>query len=189
MKSIPKFIHFNHFMYISYPFGVNWEHEYIQNSAKIIYDTYKNSIKKGIEIALVARGSSGAMIAGAILNELHHNNSSINAHILIVRKDDDTAHCYTLSGIGKLLKAKFIIVDDFIGSGKTVHAILKDLDDYFSAYYKTKKKYDMLCISNVIEPSVLNINKNVECKKWKKICSRFKYIVCSPKLELHKTSS
>lgn len=127
MGYVPKFIHFDHFIHVGYPFGVHWKHEYIQKSAKAIYDTYKEDIEEGTTIAFVARGTSGAMIAGAMLNELHHIDSSVSTCILIVRKDSDTsAHCSSLRGIEVLQEARLIVVDDFIQSGETLEAILED---------------------------------------------------------------
>lgn len=184
MGYVPKFIHFDHFINIKYPFGVHWKHRYIQSSAEAIYDTYKEDIEEGITIAFVTRGTSGAMIAGAILNELHHINSSANTCILIVRKDDDTsAHCYSLRGIEDLEEARFIVVDDFIQSGETIKAILKDLDEYFEISSTPKEKYDMLCISNYLDVGALKKNRCDNYRKWKGICSRFKYVVCCPKPE------
>lgn len=184
MGYVPKFIHFNHFIKILYPFGIYWSHEYIQSSAKAIYNTYKEDIEKNTIIAFVVRGTSGAMIAGAILNELHHINSSANTCILIVRKDNDTsAHCYSLRGIEDLEEARFIVVDDFIQSGETIKAILKDLDEYFEISSTPKEKYDMLCISNYLDVGALKKNRCDDYRKWKGICSRFEYVVCSPKPE------
>lgn len=184
MGYVPKFIHFNHFIKISYPFGIYWSHEYIQSSAKAIYNTYKEDIEKNTIIAFVVRGTSGAMIAGAILNELHHINSSANTYILIVRKDNDTsAHCYSLRGIEDLEEARFIVVDDFIQSGKTIKAILKDLDEYFEISSTPKEKYDMLCISNYLDVGALKKNRCDDYRKWKRICSRFEYVVCCPNPE------
>jgi len=184
MGYIPKFIHFDHFIHVEYPFGVHWKHKYIQKSAKAIYDTYKEDIEEGTTIAFVARGTSGAMIAGAMLNELHHIDSSVSTCILIVRKDSDTsAHCSSLKGIENLQEARLIVVDDFIQSGETIEAILEDLDKYFEIPSTPKEKYDMLCISNFLNADALKKNKCDDYMKWKGICSRFEYVVCCPKPE------
>lgn len=182
MGYVPKFIHFDHFIHVWYPFGVHWKHEYIQKSAKAIYDTYKEDIEEDTTIAFVARGTSGAMIAGAILNELHHIDSSADACILIVRKDSDTsAHCYSLKGIEDLQEARLIVVDDFIQSGETIEAILSELDQYFEIPSTPKEKYDMLCVSNSLSVDALKKNRCDDYRKWKGICSRFRYVVCCPK--------
>lgn len=182
MEYVPKFIHFDNFIHVEYPFGVHWKHKYIQEGAKAIYDTYKGDIEEGTTIAFIARGTSGAMIAGAMLNELHHINSSVSTSILIVRKDNDVgAHCYSLKGIEDLQEARLIVVDDFIQSGRTIEAILEDLDRYFEIFPTPREKYDMLCISNFLNADILKKNKCDDYKKWKGICSRFEYVVCCPK--------
>ena len=86
MGYIPKFLYLDHFVDVGYPFGVHWKHSYIQQNAKAIFDTYKEDIEEGRSITFVVRGTSGAMIAGAILNELHNINPTTKTYILIVRK-------------------------------------------------------------------------------------------------------
>lgn len=167
MGYVPKFIHLDHFISVEYPFGVHWKHSYIQQSAEAIFNTYKEDIE---EITFVVRGTSGAMIAGAMLNELHNINPTTKTYILIVRKEEDTsAHCSSLRGIDEVGTTRFIVVDDFISSGDTIRAIIHDLDGYFEVIPHPTNKYDMLCVSNFIDA--------------KEICSRFEYVICCPKPE------
>ena len=78
----------------------------------------------------------------------------------------------------------FIVVDDFIASGETIEAVIQELDIYFNkVMYSPINKYDMLCISNSIDAKALKKNSCDDYKKWKGICSRFKYVVCYPKPE------
>lgn len=182
MGYVPKFIHFDHFIDVGYPFGVHWEHSYIQQSAKVIFNTYKEDIEEGTSITFVARGTSGAMIAGAMLNELHNISPTTKTYILIVRKDSDTsAHCSSLRGINKVGTTRFIVVDDFISSGETIRAIIQDLDSQLGVNYHPSNKYDMLCVSNFIDAKALKKNSCDDYMKWKGICSRFKYVICCPK--------
>lgn len=110
MGYVPKFIHLDHFIIIEYPFGVHWRHSYIQQCAEAIFNTYKEDIEKGTSITFVARGTSGAMIAGAILNQLNNINPTTKTYILIVRKDEDThAHCSSLRGIDDVGVTRFIV--------------------------------------------------------------------------------
>ena len=185
MGYVPKFIHLDHFINVEYPFGVHWKHSYIQQSAEAIFNTYKEDIEEGTSITFVARGTSGAMIAGAMLNELHNINPTTKTYILIVRKEEDTsAHCPSLKGITEIGTTRFIVVDDFIASGKTIEAIIRELDRYFMGVVcPSTNKYDMLCISNFIDAKALKKNSCDDYRKWKGICSRFKYIVCCPKPE------
>ena len=179
MGYVPKFIHLDHFIVVEYPFGIYWKHSYIQQSAEAIFNTYKEDIKKGMSITFVARGTSGAMIAGAMLNELHNISPSAKTYILIVRKEEDTsAHCPSLKGINEVGTTRFIVVDDFIASGETIKAIIQDLDKQLRRIYHPFNKYDMLCISNFINAKMLKKNSYHNWKKWKEICSRFKYVVC-----------
>lgn len=184
MGYVPKFIHFDHFIDVEYPFGVYWKHSYIQQSAEAIFNTYKEDIEEGISITFVARGTSGAMIAGAMLNELHNINPTIKTYILIVRKEEDVcAHCFSLRGIDEVGTTRFIVVDDFIASGKTIEAIIQDLDKQFEAFPRPTNKYDMLCVSNPIDAKALKKNSCHNYMKWKRICSRFEYVICCPKPE------
>ena len=182
MGYIPKFVYLDHFINVEYPFGVHWKHSYIQQSAEAIFNTYKEDIQEGTSITFVVRGTSGAMIAGAMLNELHNINPTTKTYILIVRKEEDTsAHCPSLKGIHEVGTTRFIVVDDFIASGETIEAVIQELDMYFDkVMYSPINKYDMLCVSNFIDAKTLKKNSCDDYKKWKGICSRFKYVVCCP---------
>lgn len=183
MGYVPKFIHFAHFIDTKYPFGTHWNHSYIQQSAKAIFNTYKEDIEEGTSITFVARGTSGAMIAGAMLNELHNIDPSAKTYILIVRKGGENAHCRSLRGIDDVGTTRFIVVDDFIASGETIVAIIQDLDRQLGMSYHPSNKYDMLCISNFIDAKALKKDSCNDYRKWKGICSRFEYVVCCPKPE------
>lgn len=52
---------------------------------------------------------------------------------------------------------------------------------FTSAAYPPTNKYDMLCVSNPIGAKALKKNSCDDYRKWKGICSRFKYVVCCPK--------
>ena len=131
MGYVPKFIHLDHFINVVYPFGIHWKHSYIQQCAEAIFNTYKEDIEEGTSITFVARGTSGAMIAGAILNQLNNINPTTKTYILIVRKEEDvSAHCCSLKGIDEIGTTRFIVVDDFIASGETIRGIIQELDMY-----------------------------------------------------------
>ena len=184
MGYVPKFIYLDHFIVLDYPFGVYWKHSYIQQGVEAIFNTYKEDIKEGISITFVVRGTSGAMIAGAMLNELHNINPTTKTYILIVRKEEDTsAHCSSLRGIDEVGTTRFIVVDDFISSGETIEAIIHELDRQLEVFPHPINKYDMLCISNSIDAKMLKKNSCGNYRKWKGICSRFEYVVCCPKPE------
>ena len=181
MGYVPKFIHFDKFIPIRYPIGVHWKHEYIKQGAKAIYDTFQEDLSNGISITFVVRGTSGAMVAGALLNEIHHIDPNVETYILIVRKETDTeAHCSSLYGIDNIGATRFVVVDDFICNGETIEAIIEALDNYFEDT-KGIYKYDALCISNGIEADALKKNKCDDYRMWKGICRRFRYVICCPK--------
>ena len=181
MGYIPKFIHLDHFITVEYPFGVHWKYSYIQKSVEAILNTYKKDIEEGVSITFVARGTSGAMIAGAMLTKLEELAPMTMTYILIVRKDEDNAHCLSLKGIDYVGNTKFIVVDDFIASGDTIEAIIHELDRHFEVVPHPTNKYDMLCVSNFIDAKALKKNSCDDYQKWKSICSRFEYVVCCPK--------
>lgn len=181
MGYIPKFVHLDEFVHVVYPFGINWKHELIVKNTKALYDIYKEEISEGTTIAFIARGTSGAMIAGAMMNELHHIDSFAKSCIIIVRKEsDESAHCSSLKGIEYLDNARLIVVDDFISSGNTVLAILEELDRYFEVIPSAKEKYDMLCVSNHINARKMKKKYQYDWDMWKAICSRFDIVVCCP---------
>ena len=184
MGYVPKFIHLDHFIDVKYPFGAHWKHSYIQQCTEAIFNTYKEDIDEGTSITFVVRGTSGAMIAGAMLNELHNINPSTKTYILIVRKDSDiSAYCPSLRGIDEVGTTRFIVVDDFISSGETIEAIIQALDRQLGVIQHSPNKYDMLCVSNFIDAKALKKNSCDNYRKWKRICSRFEYVVCCPKPE------
>ena len=181
MGYVPKFIYFDRFIPIRYPLGVHWKHEYIRQGAKAIYDTFQEDLSNGISITFVVRGTSGAMIAGALLNEIHHIDPDAKTFILIVRKEADTeAHCSSLYGIDEIVATRFIIADDFISGGDTIHAIIEALDRQCGDITH-KYKYDALFISNAIDKDALKKNKCDDYEMWKGICRRFRYVICCPK--------
>ena len=169
MGYVPNFIYLDHFIVIEYPFGVHWKHSYIQQSAEAIFNTYKEDIDGGTSITFVVRGTSGAMIAGAILNQLNNINPTTKTYILIVRKEEDiSGHCPSLRGIEITSATRFVVVDDFIASGETIEAVIQALDRWLDP----SNKYDMLCVSNFIDAKALKKNSCNNYRKWKRICSR-----------------
>ena len=179
---LPKIIQFDKYADVHYPFGNNWNSAYIEQIAKCIYDIFKYDIKHHTSITLVARGSSGAMIAGAVLNELHRSISDYQLYLMIVRiENDDFSHSYSLHGLSELTNTKIIVVDDFIASGKTIREILKSLDDYLGN--EKKNNYDMLCISNQISEFILRQRLKETSFSLRDVYSRFDYIVCNPVID------
>lgn len=73
-----------------------------------------------------------------------------------------------------------IVVDDFVQTGETIEAILKDLTERI----KNMKVFDMLCVSNQWDEDDLTEEgrKKVTNRYWeanKRIASHFEYILCN----------
>ena len=133
-----EFISFKNRFYIDYPFGCNWNNDYIKESANVIYKKYKNN-----NISLVVRGTSGATIAGGIMSELH-------------RKNNENYHGFNLQGLDKF--SRIVIIDDFMDTGFTIKNILINLDTFFDSIYN---KYDMLIVGNFISNGNINLYNNL----------------------------
>lgn len=156
-----KFISFKNRFYVDYPFGHNWNNDYIKESANVIFKKYKN-----YNISLVVRGTSGAMIAGGIMSELYRKNILTNVNIVIVRKNNENYHGFNLQGLDKF--SKIVIIDDFIDTGFTIKNILNNLDTFFDS---NCCKYDMLIVGNFISNTNIDLYNN--------LFERFNYVVCN----------
>jgi hypothetical protein len=74
--------------------------------------------------SIAFRGLSGALVAPIVAMQM-------NKTLIAVRKPHEDAH--TIHRVeGDMGARRFIILDDFVCSGDTVRAILKDIDDEFS---------------------------------------------------------
>ncbi|MEE8113878.1 MAG: hypothetical protein V3T23_05940 [Nitrososphaerales archaeon] len=77
--------------------------------------------------ALAFRGTSGAALAYPL-------SAQLNIPLIYVRKLNETSHGLSIEGTQRNIK-KYVIIDDFMESGKTIKAILAAIDkkkDYFS---------------------------------------------------------
>lgn len=111
--------------------------KYILDLAKAITKLYNNEES----LFLVGRGSSGAILCGALAFKLTKQKRSVQ--IGIVRKPNEKTHD-TYGNIDNIEECdKVIIVDDFVASGNTIKQILKVLQKECF-----RDKYDMLCLSN-----------------------------------------
>lgn len=76
--------------------------------------------------AMAFRGSSGAALAYPL-------SAQLNIPIICIRKPDDRSHGLSIEGTQRNIK-KYVIVDDFMESGKTIKAIIEAINkkkDYF----------------------------------------------------------
>ncbi len=70
--------------------------------------------------AIAFRGSSGAAMAYPL-------SAQLNIPLIYVRKPGEQSHGYKIEGTQRNIK-RYVIMDDFMESGKTIRAILKDID-------------------------------------------------------------
>lgn len=70
--------------------------------------------------AIAFRGSSGAALAYPL-------SAQTNIPLICVRKPNEQSHGFRIEGSQRNIK-KYIIIDDFMESGKTIRAILNEID-------------------------------------------------------------
>lgn len=163
-----QLIHFKEDTDCTYPVGAsfNKNRDYIVEVARNIHTI----AGKGKRIALICRGTSGTILAGAvgyILKKKHHD-----VNIVVSRKCEESSHDYTMSGVGFLQSTNrpfSVIVDDFIDTGNTIKAILKDVDSNV-----TLPVLDMLCVDNC-----LSDKKVEELPIIYELLQRFNYVLCN----------
>jgi len=79
------------------------------------------ALKKQTKFSAIAfRGTSGAALAYPL-------SAKLNIPIICVRKPTEISHGYRIEGTQRNIR-KYVIIDDFMESGKTIKAILKDID-------------------------------------------------------------
>ena len=163
-----QLIHFKEDTDCTYPVGAsfNKNRDYIVEVARTIHTI----AGKGKRIALICRGTSGTILAGAvgyILKKKHHD-----VNIVVSRKCEESSHDYTMSGVGFLQSTNrpfSVIVDDFMDTGNTIKAILKDIDSNV-----TLPVVDMLCVDNY-----LSDKKIAENSITYEFLQRFNYVLCN----------
>lgn len=163
-----QLIHFKEDTDCTYPVGAsfNRNRDYIVEVAHTIH-TIAGKEKR---IALICRGTSGTILAGAvgyILKKKHHD-----VNIIVSRKCEESSHDYNMSGVEFLQstdKPFSVVIDDFIDTGNTVKAILKDIDSNV-----TLPVLDMLCVDNY-----LSDNRIAENPIIYEFLQRFNCVLCN----------
>ena len=159
-----------------YPVGAyfsshNWS--YIVKIADKIMELVEDS---SIPIILIGRGSSGAIITGAVAAILYQDGRHVQ--IYISRKTTESCHGVQLDGLHSdaYKDNKIIVVDDFLDTGSTILAILEDLREKF----RGEVTLDMLCIGNYLDySSFREEGEGRHWLNWSKIAENFRYIVCN----------
>lgn len=175
-----EFIYFRNQCSMWYPTGENFSHafDYIEEAAFSIDDVFPTG-----RFILVVRGHSGSILAGGIAYLLRRKDRDVQ--ISISRKSEST-HGDNLEGIYPFYETDevhIIVVDDFIQTGETINAILKDLAKVMMG----RKTFDMLCIANHWDESSFTKEGGDEYwKAHKEVASHFEYILCNPKIRKKK---
>lgn len=162
-----QLIHFKEDTDCTYPVGAsfNRNRDYIVEVARTIH-TIAGKDKR---IALICRGTSGTILAGAVGYILKKKQHDVN--IIVSRKCEESSHDYNMSGVGFLQftdRPFYVIVDDFIDTGNTIKAILKDVDSNV-----TLPVLDMLCVDNYLNDEEVRTHSKYE------FLQRFDYVLCN----------
>ena len=172
-----KLVYFRNDCSVSYPVGQFFfsGFDYIREAASSI-----NKIFPKGKFILVVRGHSGSILAGGIAYILKRKGREV---LISVSRKAESSHGDNLEGIYPSCisdNTHIIVVDDFVETGETIKAILKDLTERIEDI----KVFDMLCVSNYWDKNDLTKKGgkrgfNNHWKANKKIASHFKYILCN----------
>jgi adenine/guanine phosphoribosyltransferase-like PRPP-binding protein len=151
-----------------YPVGAsfNRNRDYIVEVARTIH-TIAGKDKR---IALICRGTSGTILAGAVGYILKKKQHDVN--IIVSRKCEENSHDYSMSGIGFLAPSSSpfsVVIDDFMDTGNTIKAILNDIDSNV-----TLPVLDMLCVDNYLSDEKIAENPIIY-----ELLQRFNYVLCN----------
>lgn len=173
-----KFVYFKNACSMRYPVGEFFSEknfDYIREAASSI-----NKIFPTGKLILVVRGHSGSILAGGIAYILKRKGRKV---LISVSRKAESTHGSNLEGISSYTVSSdthIIVVDDFVNTGETIEAILKDLTERI----EDMKVFDMLCVANHWDENDLTekggrrgTNRDWEANK--RIASHFEYILCN----------
>lgn len=172
-----KFVYFKNACKMYYPVGQYFSSDnfdYIREAASSINKVFPTG-----KLILVVRGHSGSILAGSIAYILKRKGREV---LISVSRKAESTHGENLEGIPSnvLDDTHIIVVDDFVQTGETIEAILKDLTERI----KNMKVFDMLCVANGWDKGDLTgeggergTNRYWEVNK--RIASHFEYILCN----------
>ena len=172
-----EFIYFRKYCNMCYPVGRYFSSDnfdYIREAASSINKVFPTG-----KLILVVRGHSGSILAGSIAYILKRKGREV---LISVSRKAESTHGDNLEGISSNVSddTHIIVVDDFVQTGETIEAILKDLTERI----KNMKVFDMLCVANGWDKEDLTeeggergTNRYWEVNK--RIASHFEYILCN----------
>lgn len=173
-----EFVYFKNTCRMRYPIGQYFSldnFDYIREAASSINKVFPTG-----KLILVVRGHSGSILAGGIAYILKRKDRDV---LISVSRKAESTHGDNLEGISSCTVSDYthiIVVDDFVDTGETIEAILKDLTERI----KDMKVFDMLCVANHWDKDDLTRKggKRGTNRHWeanKRIASHFKYILCN----------
>ena len=172
-----EFVYFKNTCRMRYPIGQYFSldnFDYIREAASSINKVFPTG-----KLILVVRGHSGSILAGSIAYILKRKGREV---LISVSRKAESTHGDNLEGISSNVSddTHIIVVDDFVQTGETIEAILKDLTERI----KNMKVFDMLCVANswdkgdfTEEGGERGTNRYWEVNK--RIASHFEYILCN----------
>lgn len=172
-----KFVYFKNACSMWYPVGAYFSSSnfnYIREAASSI-----NKVFPTDKLILVVRGHSGSILAGGIAYILKRKGRDV---LISVSRKKESTHGENLEGISSSMPrdTHIIVIDDFVQTGETIEAILKDLTERL----EDMKVFDMLCVANHWDKDDLTKKggergTNKYWKANKGIASHFEYILCN----------
>lgn len=173
-----EFVYFKNACRMWYPVGQYFSSDnfdYIREAASSINKVFPTG-----KLILVVRGHSGSILAGSIAYILKRKGREV---LISVSRKAESTHGDNLEGISSYTASSdthIIVVDDFVQTGETIEAILKDLTERL----EDVEVFDMLCVANRWDKDDLTeeggkkgTNRNWEANK--RIASHFEYILCN----------
>lgn len=173
-----EFVYFKNACKMWYPVGQYFSSDnfnYIREAASSIDKVFPTG-----KLILIVRGHSGSILAGGIAYILKRKDRDV---LISVSRKVESTHGDNLEGISSYTVSgdtHIIVVDDFVQTGETIEAILKDLTERI----EDMKVFDMLCVANHWDEGDLTEEggkrgTNRHWKANKRIASHFEYILCN----------
>lgn len=170
---------------IKYPVGNNMSPviDYALDAANTLHKLFKDD-----NIALIVRGTSGAIIGGIIANYLI-STFGVQTRIFINRKPNEDCHAGNLEDMDIVLNHKetepyrFVIVDDFISTGKTLQSIIEDVQNYIGYPFifdalvvHNTFNYHEGCCKNAVPGDFILKEENTIAEEY--LLTKFLNIIC-----------